>query len=108
MKQIGVYKDIFKVDATISQSASFKERYERRINQEIQDWQTRNRNEGTIVFGKEGGKAAAVIQKEQVKAAELIIVKTLCSEQDVDQYINILSNKLKRIIKANKEIEFIE
>jgi hypothetical protein len=108
LKQIDVYKDIFKVDATISQSASFKERYERRINQEIQDRQTRNRNEATNVFGKEGGKAAAVVQKEQVKAAELLIVKTLCSEQDVDQYINILSNKLKRIIKANKEIEFIE
>jgi hypothetical protein len=108
LKQIDVFKDIFKVDATISQSASFKERYERKINQEIQDWQIRNVDEESTVVVKGGGKPGAVIQKERVKAAELLVVKTLRSEHDVDQYINTLSNKLKQIIKANKEIEFIE
>lgn len=109
MNQVEVFIDIYKVDATISQSASFKEKYERSINQEVQEYQ-RKKNETEKAEGsQENGRGeVATILKQQVKVSELLVVKTLSSEEDVDQYINTLSDKLKQIIKANKHIEFIE
>lgn len=113
IQSVESFTDIFKVDATISQSASFKEKYERTINQEIQVWL---RNKEKIVHGGESeegndrkdGDTVTIIQKQQVKIAELYIVQILSSEEDVDKYISTLSNKLKQIIKSNKHIEFIE
>lgn len=108
------FTDIYKVDATISQSVSFKEKYERTINQEIQEWQRKKEEEaGQVGEGigandTNGGGTVVTVQKQQVKVSELLVVKTLNSEEDVDQYINTLSNKLKQIIKSNKHIEFIE
>ena len=66
-----------------------------------------------VIEGKQGGDEGvggqvATVQKQKIKASELIVVRELRSEEDVDQYINTLSNKLKQIIKSNKEIEFIE
>ncbi|MEH7119834.1 BREX system P-loop protein BrxC [Neobacillus vireti] len=102
------FTDIFKVDATISQSASFKEKYEWTINQEITKWLGR-KEEGLNEIGENGGgETIATIQKQKVKVSELLVVRTLTSEEDVDKYINTLSNKLKQIIKTNKHIEFIE
>ncbi|MCI0766549.1 BREX system P-loop protein BrxC [Bacillus sp. TL12] len=103
--QLDSFMDIYKVDATISQSDSFKERYERIISREIEDWKKRQKPE-IIIDG--GGEVELPAQKEKIWASELVIVKTLRSEEDVDQYINTLSNKLKQIIKLNKEIEFID
>jgi hypothetical protein len=116
MKNVQSFTDIFKVDATISQSASFKEINERTINQEIQEWQRKKKAEAaTGEVGEEivpidpnGGGTVATIQKQQVRVSELLVIKTLSSEEDVDKYINTLSNKLKQIIKSNKHIEFIE
>ncbi|MGR5940591.1 hypothetical protein ACT7CW_12865 [Bacillus pacificus] len=99
------FTDIYKVDATISQSDSFKERYEGIINQEITEWKKRQKPE-VIIDG--GGEVEPPVQKEKIRASELVGVKILRSEGDVDQYINTLSNKLKQIIKSNKEIEFID
>ncbi|WML52469.1 BREX system P-loop protein BrxC [Neobacillus sp. PS3-12] len=112
MEQVEVFADIYKVDATISQSASFKENYERKINQEIEEWQRRNTEKPPVIVdggvdGSTGGQVVTV-QKQKIKASELIVVKELRSEDDVDKYINTLSNKLKQIIKSNKEIEFID
>src|SRR5690606_13313474 len=112
LNQVETFVDIYKVDATISQSTSFKEKYERKINQEIQEWQRRKVVTPPVVTDggedvDDGGQVATV-QKQKIKASELIVVKELRSEKDVDQYINTLSNKLKQIIKSNKEIEFIE
>ncbi len=111
INQVEVFADIYKVDATISQSASFKEKYERSIDQEIQEWQ-RRKEEGTsiVIEGKddESQITTVQVQKQKVRASELIVVKALRSEEDIDQYISTLSNKLKQIIKSNKEIEFIE
>ncbi|GAB6563741.1 BREX system P-loop protein BrxC [Bacillus cereus group sp. Bc222] len=103
--QLDSFTDIYKVDATISQSDSFKERYEGIISQEIADWKKRQKPE-VIIDG--GGEVEPPVQKEKIRASELVGVKILRSEGDVDQYINTLSNKLKQIIKSNKEIEFID
>lgn len=112
MEQVEVFADIYKVDATISQSASFKENYERKINQEIEEWNRRNIERPPVVIegGADGvtGGQVVTVQKQKIKASELIVVKELRSEDDVDKYINTLSNKLKQIIKSNKEIEFID
>ncbi|WP_175638347.1 BREX system P-loop protein BrxC [Metabacillus schmidteae] len=112
LSQIEGFVDIYKVDATISQSASFKEKYERAINQEIQEWQNRNAKKPPIVIDggetSDNGGQVATVQKQKIKASELIVVRELRSEEDVEQYINTLSNKLKQIIKSNKEIEFID
>ncbi|WP_337017102.1 BREX system P-loop protein BrxC [Oceanobacillus massiliensis] len=108
------FTDIYKVDATISQSASFKEKYERTINQEIQEWQRKKEEEAGQVGEGNGandtndGETVVTVQKQQIKVSDLLVVKTLSSEEDVDKYINTLSDKLKQIIKSNKHIEFIE
>ncbi|MEH7094067.1 BREX system P-loop protein BrxC [Neobacillus vireti] len=110
--QVEEFVDIYKVDATISQSTSFKEQYERKINLEIEEWHRRTVVTPPVVIdggGNEtGGGQVATVQKQKVKASELIVVKELRSEEDVDKYISTLSNKLKQIIKLNKEIEFID
>lgn len=62
------------------------------------------RNAGTVVELP----IEPVVQKQTVKVKELVTVKTLSTEEEVDLYINTLSHKLKEIIKANKQIEFIE
>lgn len=106
---LDTFIDIFKVDATISQSASYKERTATEIRREIAEWQRRKaeeqkRNTGTIVETP----VKTIVQKQTVKVTELVAVTTLSTEEDVDKYINTLSHKLKQIIKSNKQIEFIE
>ncbi|MED4238944.1 BREX system P-loop protein BrxC [Priestia megaterium] len=109
IEQIRTFGDIYKVDATIPQSASFKEKYEQIISQEIREWQRESDEKSSSVIEEiEKREQVATIQKYKIRASELIVVKELRSEEDVDQYINTLSNKLKQIIKSNKEIEFTE
>lgn len=103
------FTDIFKVDATISQSTNYKEKKLRDIKQEIIAWQQKRQDEfEKNGEGHEGQPVQPQIQKQIVKARELVTVSTLATEADVDLYINTLSNKLKQIIKSNKQIEFIE
>ncbi|NLJ19460.1 hypothetical protein, partial [Globicatella sulfidifaciens] len=110
-ENLETFTDIFKVDATISQSSSYKERVAREIRLEIAEWQRKKEEEAKK---NAGGKVVEtpvtepVVQKQSVKLKELVNVTTLSTEEDVDRYINTLSHKLKQIIKANKQIEFIE
>ncbi|RIW32679.1 BREX system P-loop protein BrxC [Bacillus salacetis] len=110
---VDTFKDIYKVDATISQSASFKEKYERVIDNEIKEWQRRKEQEKAPI-GRETGETetsttpVTTIQKEKVKVTQVLNIRTLTSEEDVDQFVNTLSTKLKQIIKSNKHIEFID
>ncbi|MDW0118615.1 BREX system P-loop protein BrxC [Sporosarcina thermotolerans] len=105
------FTDIFKVDATISQSNSYKERTTTEIRREIAEWKRKKAEEHNE---QKGGKVVdppvkePVVQKQSVKVTNLVPVTTLTSEDDVDKYINTLSHKLKQIIKSNKQIEFIE
>lgn len=106
---LSVSTDIFKMDAMISQSASYKKKTAIKIRHEIEEWQRQKyegqqSNAGTIVEPP----LETMIQKKKVKVTELVAVTTLSTEEDVDQYINTLSHKLKQIIKSNKQIEFIE
>ncbi|MEK3976203.1 BREX system P-loop protein BrxC [Psychrobacillus sp. FSL K6-1267] len=105
------FTDIFKVDATISQSTSYKDRTATEIRREIAEWKRKKEEEQ---IEQNGGKVVdpptlqPVVQKHSVKVSELVAITTLSTEEDVDKYINTLSNKLKQIIKSNKQIEFIE
>lgn len=104
------FEDIFKVDATISQSHSFKEKTLKDIHREIAEWK-RKKEEEQATIGAEGPAESPVVnkvEKQVVDVKRLVNVKTLSSEEEVDQYINTLSNKLKQIIKANKQIEFMD
>lgn len=105
------FTDISKVDATIPQSSKYKDRTTIEIRSEIAEWKRRKageqkgRDDGQVVDPPE---VEVVIEKETVKVSSLVRVTTLSTEEDVDQYINTLSNKLKQIIKSNKQIELIE
>ncbi|WFB59694.1 BREX system P-loop protein BrxC [Paenibacillus sp. BR1-192] len=103
--------DIFKVDATITQSSAFKDREETNINREIHEFVKREQEkqpEGVV----EGGEPYVVVktapQRERVKVNALLSTKTLKTEADVDMLLDTLSAKLKQIIKSNKQIEFID
>lgn len=105
------YTDIFKVDATISQSASFKERTIIQIQREILEYerqkleeQVKNKNIDTV----QESPIELTTKKQQVKLSQLVAVKTLKTEEEVDKYIHTLSNKLKQIIKENKHIELVD
>lgn len=103
------FTDIFKVDATISQSTSFKERIERNIRREMAEWQRLKREENKNSLDEpEIERALPYIQKETVNVAKLVNVRTLATEADVDYYVQTLSSELKKIIRANKEIELTD
>ena len=110
LTDIGTFTDIYKVDATISQSNSLKERMVDLINRDIVQ-EAKRKAEQQQILGRESNIPLAdepIIQKESVKVMNLVPIKTLTTEQDVDQYVATLSAKLKKIIKENKQIEFIE
>lgn len=110
---VDTFTDIYKVDATVSQSTSFKEKMEGYIEREIAEWrrkkeeEERNRPDAEVV-DPPVSPVTQVIQKQPVKVTKLVNVKTLTTEDDVDKYINALSSKLKQLIKENKQIEFVE
>jgi hypothetical protein len=107
---LDAYTDIYKVDAAISQSQTFKMRAIDKVKREIKAIQLER--EAAQRNGTNGGDAgnppvivAPVMQKEKVRLSELISVTTLATEDDVDKYISTLHHKLKQIILSNKEIE---
>lgn len=105
------FEDIFKVDATISQSSNFKENTLKAIHREIAEWQRQKAVEQVVAGDtaiEQPPTPVVKIEKEIIDVKRLVDIKTLSTEEDVDQYINTLSTKLKQIIKANKQIEFID
>lgn len=112
LADLETYTDIYKVDATITQSHSYKERMMNVIQKEIEDWFKKKEQEQKQITGESPSgikvKPKPTKQRETVKLSELTAVRTLTTEEDVDKYVNTLANKLKQIIKANKEIEFID
>jgi len=110
------YTDLFKVDAAITRSNSYKIKAIQDIQREITEWQRqkeleqKKRTKVTEPVSpiEPAPEPEPVIQKETVKLSELITVRTLSTEEDVDKYVSTLSNKLKQIIKSNKEIELKE
>lgn len=102
--------DIFKVDATITQSTSFRDRQDTIINREIHEFEKNQVEQPEAVVEGKGTYVAAkpVPQRERVRVNNLLSTKTLRTEEDVDKLLNTLSSKLKQIIKSNKQIEFID
>lgn len=103
--------DIFKVDATITQSNDFKDKQGIALNREIQAFYEKQESKKpeVVVDGKEPYVAVKTAsQKERVKVNSLLVTKTLRTEEDVDRLLNTLSAELKKIIKSNKQIEFID
>jgi hypothetical protein len=103
-RSLDEYESIYKVEATHSQSSTFKEDQEQKIAEEIAEWMKRERD----VKPKINDPDPVTPQKEKVKLNQLIIVKTITTEADVDKLLNTISATLKQIIKSNKQIEFIE
>lgn len=103
--------DIFKVDATITQSSAYKDKEETTINREISEYERREKAkqpDGVVEGGETYVAIKTVPQRERVKVNSLLATKTLRTEEDVDMLLNTLSAKLKQIIKSNKQIEFID
>lgn len=99
---LDAFKDLYKVDAIISQSASFKEKMKKWIHDEL----TASKSPITVVDPP--GGPGPVVQKVRVRIADLVQKSTLATEEEVEQYMNDLSKKLKEIIKSNRHIEFID
>lgn len=102
------YIDIFKVDATITQSAAFKEKMLIHIERERLEWERKQTDNGGTVVEPPIAAIEQAPKKQQVKLSQLVSIKTLRNEEDVDKYIHTLSNKLKQIIKENKHIELVD
>lgn len=111
---LSTHTDIFKVDAAITQSESFKLSIIHDIQREITEWRRKKQEEEQKQYtGIEikdppatDPEPVVVIQKAKVTASDLMFVQTLSTEEDVDKYINTLSEKLKKLIRENKQIEF--
>lgn len=106
------FTDMYKVDATISQSTSFKEQMEKNVHQQMADWkkqhdEKRNTSDGTTVVDPIQ-PVAPVVKSEAIKISQLVAIKTLTTEAEVDLYVQTLSSKLKEMIKSNKQIELID
>lgn len=99
LDDINQYSDIFKIDASITQSQSLKSKYMTIIDKEIQENEEDNSDSGQEV------KETPV---QHVRVKDLVSAKRLTTEEDVDRYVQSLSNKLKQIIKEQKNIEFID
>ena len=109
ISKIDQYTDIFKIDASITQSNSRKDYYENMINKEIAEYQRKKEEEakkgGTIKETSTGSENPVQKAIEKVRVSRLVTIKSLKTEEDIDVYVRELKNKLKQIIKDNKEIE---
>lgn len=109
ISKIDDYSDIFKIDASITQSNSRKDYYENMINKEIAEYQRKieegAKKDGTIKEPPSGPEKPVQKVIERVRVSSLVTIKSLKTEDDIDIYVRELKNKLKQIIKEDKEIE---
>lgn len=111
LEEIPTLLDIHRVDASITQSFSFKERMEKTIQREIIEAQRRRKHEQDERTGETVGpvpEEKPIRPKEVVRLATLVAEETLETEEEVDAYISLLSDKLKQIIRSEKTIKFIQ
>ncbi|WP_067929227.1 BREX system P-loop protein BrxC [Alicyclobacillus shizuokensis] len=100
-KSIDGYVDIFKVDASITQSANFRTEQDKVIEHEIESAKGPGGPDGPE-------EPIPTPQKERVKVSNLLVMKTLRTEEDVDKLLSSVSAKLKQIIRSNKQVELVE
>lgn len=112
ISEVREQKDIYRIDAKITQSSRKRENFEKIIAKDIKETeekdkklQTKPLNTTNIVAvdNVTVGIPKKVIEK--VKVSSLLNVKSIKTEQEVDVYIRELSMQLKKIIRSNKEIE---
>ncbi|MCD2347232.1 BREX system P-loop protein BrxC [Clostridium guangxiense] len=107
--RVNEYADIFKIDASVTQSNNKKEYYEKLINKEIEEFKKKEEEEtkkGNVVNEPPAVKHTPIQkQVEKIRVSKLVDIRLLKTENDVEIYIRELKNKLKKIIDENKEIE---
>src|SRR5690625_278253 len=111
LANIEEFTDLIKLDATNQQSQTNKMRVIQKVRREIEESQSKKQLEAQAEKDSQVSeptvaiKPEPVVQTEAVKLSDLTTIKTLSTEEDVDKYVNTLANKLKQIIRSNKEIE---
>ncbi|MFL0251153.1 BREX system P-loop protein BrxC [Clostridium neuense] len=107
--RVNEYTDIFKIDASVTQSNNQKEYYEKLINKEIEEFKKKEEEEtkkGNVVNEPPAVKHTPIQkQVEKISVSKLVDIRLLKTENDVEIYIRELKSKLKKIIDENKEIE---
>lgn len=99
------FMNIYKVDATITQSSDFTDETLRTIKREIDEWLKRNRDEAET---SRETPTPPLVRKKSVKVNELVGLTVLTSEEDVDRYVQQLSKRLKEMISTNDQVEIID
>ncbi|MGG7056725.1 BREX system P-loop protein BrxC [Clostridium tertium] len=106
LSDIENYKDIYRLDAAITISSNKREYFERQIENEILVYKRRVEEESKKNIVKETEKIEIKPKKiEKVVVSKLVDIKSLRTEADIEVYIRELKNRLKSIIKEDKEIE---
>lgn len=112
ISEVREQKDIYRIDAKITQSSRKRENFEKIIAKDIKETEEKDKKLQTkplnttntaTVGSVPVGRPKKVIEK--VKVSNLLNVKSIKTEQEVDVYIRELSMQLKKIIRSNKEIE---
>lgn len=108
ISKLDEYTDIFKIDASITQSNNKREYYDQLINKEIAEHERKKQEEekkGVIAEPPVIEIKQTPKKIEKVNISTLVSIKSLKTENDIETYIRELKNKLKNIIDENKEIE---
>lgn len=108
ISEIKGLKDIYRIDAKITQSSMKKKYYEELIAKDIKETEEKDRklrekpeDYNPVPTPKEKPKK----EVQKVKINNLVDISSIKTEEDVDVYLRVLSSKLKDIIRNNKEIE---
>src|SRR5699024_5610542 len=103
LNQIEDTSDIHRIDALSVYSNDAKEKYERTIRREVEAYRQED-------GGKAGSTATVAETKRvrQVRLTSLVQTTKLATEQDIENYLNELSRKLKRSIQMNQIIEIVD
>lgn len=104
------YKDIYRLDASITISSNKREYFERQVDNEILAYKRKLEEEAKkniVKETKEEIKTPETKPKkvEKVVVSKLVDIKSLKTEADIEVYIRELKNRLTSIIKEDKEIE---
>lgn len=100
------YNDIYKVDATITHSSNFRTRNETIIEDEIKQFNEELKKGDNTVTKEKPEEADPVV--EEIKLNRYISIRTIKTEAEVDVFVKELSEKLKAVIRNNKQIKFSE
>lgn len=106
------FMEVHRIDAAIQHSSDFKEMMHQTITRDINEAR-RRRQEQQAAIEKAGVVTDPVptqgptvtVERELVELKQLVDTRTLATEEEVDQYVEALAEKLKAIVRSNKEIE---